>query len=101
MKSVFCESWLSSSAETILAAILEQDFQLSDAKVKGTWSVLCSDLVIAGNPAFVGSISMQNERRAETEVRRQLWTVVARVWQSFEERFTWQDVVSFLLIPLE
>jgi hypothetical protein len=96
MKNVFATSWLPAPAEYILRAILKQDFDLSDANVKGAWCKLCSDLVAAGLPGILALLSVQDDREPEIEVKRQLWTVLAKRLLSPEDRSTWQDIVSFL-----
>jgi hypothetical protein len=101
MKNVFSAAWTPDPAETILATILEHNHDISDARVKSIWSNLCSDLVTACDPAFLVSLCIQNEHRRETKLKRQLWTILAKVWQSSGVKFTWQDAVLFLAIPLE
>jgi hypothetical protein len=101
MSNVFSASLLSVLAEKILAYILQQDYDLLDEKVNRVWSALCSDLMITGDPTFLVLIHAQDEHQKEKEVKRQLWSILAKVLPSFPERFTWQGIISFLLISLE
>jgi hypothetical protein len=96
IKNVFTTAWLPSPAESILRSILKRPFDLSDVNVKGAWSKLCSDLVAAGIPSLLELFSIQDEREAGAEAKRQLWSVLAKSLQLSSDKSTWQDAVSFL-----
>lgn len=98
-KNVFSTPWLSSPAEAILIAILKRDFCISDATVRGAWSKLCAELASTGVPGLLEIVCVQSEHRREIEIKRQLWSVLAKTWEESEDRFTWQDAVSFLGVP--
>jgi hypothetical protein len=101
IKNVFSASSLTVIAEKVSAAILERKYDLSDEKVKTAWSVLCSDLMLTGDPALSVSLHAQNEHGREGGVRRQLWLRVAKMLPSFDDKWSWQDLTSFARVPLQ
>jgi hypothetical protein len=101
IKNVFSASLLAVIAEKVLAAILERRYDLSDEKVKTAWSVLCSDLMLTGDPALSVSLHARDEHGREGGVRRHLWLRVAKMLPSFDDRWPWQDLTSFARVPLQ
>ncbi|KAG5351604.1 hypothetical protein C0989_005611 [Termitomyces sp. Mn162] len=95
MKNVFATSWL--PAERILASVLEINFFLEEEHVKAAWSNLCSDLISVGIPTLLHVLSTGSEG---PKVTRQLWTILARMWQVSDEAAHWEELVSLLVIPL-
>lgn len=98
-KSVLYDTWLPSNAEIILAAVLRRNFTLHDDKVLKEWSDLCADLISVGVPTLLHVLYFQSERRERVEVLRQLWTVLAKMWQVIDHEITWDDLVTLLVIP--
>jgi hypothetical protein len=98
IKNVFSVSLLTVIAEKVLAAILERRYDLSDEEVKTAWSVLCSDLMLTGDPALSVSLHAQDEHGREGGVRRHLWLRVAKM---IPDRWSWQDLTSFARVPLQ
>ncbi|TFK69546.1 hypothetical protein BDN72DRAFT_959509 [Pluteus cervinus] len=99
VQSIFSQTWLSGPAQIIMASILKQNFTLLDDTVKAAWLSLCAKLVSVGIPALLHIISVQSHRTEETEMKRQLWMLLAKTYQDCDETQSWQDLVSFLLIP--
>ena len=98
-KSVLYDTWLPSNAEIILAAVLRRNFALDDDNVLKEWSGLCADLISVGVPTLLHVLYFQSERRERVEVLRQLWTVLAKMWQVIDHEITWDDLVTLLVIP--
>ena len=101
MKNVFSTSLLTVIAEQVLAAILELHYDLSDEEVKSAWSMLCSDFILAGDPVFLLSLHAQGEHQKEDGIKRHLWSILAKILPSLEERWTWQNLALFSLVPLK
>lgn len=96
MKNVFATSWL--PAEKILANVLKVNFFLEEEEIKAAWSDLCADLISVGIPTLLHVMSTGSEGQ---KVTRQLWTVVAKTWQVPDEKAHWEELISFLVIPLK
>ncbi|KAG6887993.1 hypothetical protein C0992_009973 [Termitomyces sp. T32_za158] len=96
MKNVFATSWL--PAEKIVASVIKVNFFLEEEHIKAAWSDLCSDLISVGIPTLLHVMSTGSEGQ---KVTRQLWTVLARTWQVPDEKAHWDELISFLAIPLK
>lgn len=100
VKDVFTPCWLSGPAEIVVAAVLKRKFTLTDDGVKLAWSSLCADLISAGIPSLPHVLSVQSGRREEKEVKRRLWTMLAKSYLASESQIPWEDLTSSLIIPL-
>lgn len=100
LKNVFAASWLPPPAEVILAGVLKRNYNLEDERVKSAWSRLCADLISVGLPALLHIVSVRTAHNEELEVTRQLWSVLAKSWKESDNGTHWEELVSFLIIPL-
>ncbi|KAF9465829.1 hypothetical protein BDZ94DRAFT_1253286 [Collybia nuda] len=99
VKNIFSSSWLHSPAEIILATVLMRQFSFQDNNVKSAWSELCADLISAGIPSILHVVSSRSDLGQGLEMTRQLWTVLAKAWQTSDEGLPWGNVAAFLAIP--
>ena len=100
MRGVIASSQRASSAETILAAILKLDFSLTVPEVKNLWGRLCADLISSSTPAFFTQTCVRNEDQRTLDVKRHLWAVLAKQWESGRAGLTWEDSMKCLALPL-
>lgn len=100
MEKVFNSSWLSGPAQLVMAAILKNSYTVSNNKVKLAWISICSKLVLVGIPTLPHILYLKSRRREERDTQIQLWMLLAKVYQSYDESVAWQDLISFLVIPL-
>lgn len=110
MKHVFTQRWLPSPAERILASLLKRRFDLADERVKGCWSRLCAELISVGTPTLLHvlhtkTLSPSQEERAEMEVTRRLWAVLAETMGGLGRgddgvlEGDWTNLVQLLVMP--
>ncbi|KAI8994250.1 hypothetical protein BD414DRAFT_436949 [Trametes punicea] len=100
MRHVFAESWLCAASESLLSAVLQRTFDLSDERIRSSWSQLCSVLVSAGAPQLIARLVVEKEEERLVDTKRELWRALAKEWASRTPRPNWQDCVDFLAIPL-
>ena len=97
---VFSKSWLASAAGTLLARVLEHTFDLSNEDVKASWSELCAVLISACAPEFISRLVGEGDDQRTDDIRRELWRLRAREWQSTSPQPSVAECVKFLAIPL-
>ncbi|GBE84841.1 hypothetical protein SCP_0700210 [Sparassis crispa] len=100
MKNVFTTSWLIPTATSILTSVLKQEYKIDREDVKVAWSGLCAALISASEPDLLGRLVIGNESQRTTELIRHLWNVSASKWTTIDPKPSWQDTVSFLVVPL-
>ncbi|KAL7279856.1 hypothetical protein ACG7TL_006263 [Trametes sanguinea] len=100
MRHVFADSWLSTTAESILASVLRRTFDLSNERIRDTWSQFCSALVSVSAPKLLMTLVVEEEDRRVVDVKRELWRMTADQWSLRTPTPTWEDTVEFLAIPL-
>ncbi|KAJ6621851.1 hypothetical protein B0H10DRAFT_1945109 [Mycena sp. CBHHK59/15] len=99
MTNVFQPGWLASPAEILLAAVLEQTYDLAEEQVRDSWAQLCSELISVGLPSVVATIKVQTENRMSSEVQRQLWGFAIKSIQGSDFPYPWNDLAYLLSIP--
>ncbi|KAL6303902.1 hypothetical protein BKA93DRAFT_786211 [Sparassis latifolia] len=100
MKNVFATSWLIPTATSILTSVLKQEYKIDREDVKVAWSELCAALISASEPDLLGRLVIGNESQRTTELIRHLWNVSVSKWTTIDPKPSWQDTVSFLVVPL-
>ncbi|TFK39035.1 hypothetical protein BDQ12DRAFT_682901 [Crucibulum laeve] len=101
IKNVFSHIFqLSSPAEIILSSILDTRYALEIEAVRIAWDNLCSALISAEIPMLLHVLSARSKRREDAETTRELWAVVGRNALRQESNTSWQDLMSFLSIPI-
>jgi hypothetical protein len=99
IKQSFGTTSLAVVAETVLSTVLSQKYRL-EGEVKAAWSALCSDLISIGVPDLMCHLLARSESQGGIEVQRQLWAVMAEN-ELFKARGNrWEEIVSFLAIPI-
>ncbi|KAF8636204.1 hypothetical protein AX17_003691 [Amanita inopinata Kibby_2008] len=98
-KDVLYDTWLPPNAEIILTAVLKHKFALDNDGVKSAWGNLCTDLISIGIPTLLHVVYFKSEQQQETEVLRQLWSILARTWQIINCTMSWEDLVTLAVIP--
>lgn len=98
VKNVFTEPWLQSNSGSVLAAILQQKFDLDVGAVRTVWGELCAALVSAGNPGLLARLAVEDAIQGEAEVKRHLWTTLADA-QLLRNGSQWDDFVPLLTMP--
>lgn len=99
MKNVFAAAWLSVTADSILAGVLDVKFDHEDSGIETAWDALCVDLVSLRFGPIVSMISNSREGESDGGVQRFLWGAMARNWEVFEAKASWEVMVEFLLVP--
>ena len=64
-------------ASSLLVAIVQRTFHISDQDVLRDWSLLCSALIRVGIPNVFDLIQHQDDELGTLEIRRHLWRLVA------------------------
>ncbi|KAF9441997.1 hypothetical protein P691DRAFT_779598 [Macrolepiota fuliginosa MF-IS2] len=101
IKQSYGTQCLASLAESILSAILKQKYTIDeDGDIKLAWGGLCADLASVGIPDLLHSVLASGESQEGVEAQRHLWAVLAGD-DSFVEGKGWEDMLSFLVIPLQ
>lgn len=77
VQSIFPCSWLIPVASSLLVAIVQRTFHISDQDVLRDWSLLCSALIRVGIPNVFDLVQHQDDELGALEIRRHLWRLVA------------------------
>ncbi|KAI0786188.1 hypothetical protein C8Q75DRAFT_867298 [Abortiporus biennis] len=96
LKNVFATPWVTQSATSLLRSLLTNNFPLDDANIKAVWSDLCSDLLTFSSPNLPPSFLIGSHENQESQLKRQMWHILAESWQCKE----WQVTIAFLAIPI-
>ena len=99
-RNVFNMSWLATASESILREVLQQTYDLTDKDVADAWAELTSALVLAGPQDILHRLAVGDEAKQETELKRHLWSVLARCWTSAETKPDWRTSVSLVTLPI-
>jgi len=102
IKHSFAAAFLSSTAEIILINILLKGFELVDEGVKVAWSTLCTDLAyMVGNPKVLIQAVFSERGGVGVRTQRQVWIVIANSELFKLQEQEWEDILSFLSLPLQ
>ncbi|KZT73902.1 hypothetical protein DAEQUDRAFT_808069 [Daedalea quercina L-15889] len=99
-RNVFNASWLATAAEAILRAVLHRTYDLTIRASADTWAELCGTLVLAGSPNLLPRMAVGSEARQESEIKRHLWSVLAKSWTSSDVKPDWQVTISLVTLPI-
>jgi hypothetical protein len=100
VKNVFSMSSLLVPAESILIAILEQEWLLNDTKVADAWMKLCSSLISPDMTSVMTVLSNTIMHEPDLKARRRLWALLACQWQKPRDN-DWLQGVAVLVDPLK
>lgn len=86
-------------ASSLLVAIVQRTFHISDQDVLRDWSLLCSALIRVGIPNVFDLVQHQDDELGTLEIRRHLWRLVAT--KSVEQGpGNFGNVKSVLIFPI-
>lgn len=81
-----------------MTVLLAQQYDLTREDVKLPWGELCAVLISSDSPDLLYKLAIRNERQNEVQLKRYLWSLLAREWRSADPRPTWRDSTSFLAV---
>lgn len=99
IKNVFVANWLSQTAGSVLDVVLRISFPLGSEEVKTAWARLCSDLAALSKPELLPTLLVTSGHRS-TSTKRQMWSLLAETWLSSMSQCSWDQMASFLSIPM-
>ena len=99
-KNVFNASWLAAVSEPVLRAVLQQTYDLMNKDVADAWAQLISALVLAGPDDVLHRLAVGDEAKQETELKRHLWSLLAKCWTSAETKPDWKNSISLVTLPV-
>ncbi|KAH9841456.1 uncharacterized protein C8Q71DRAFT_700943 [Rhodofomes roseus] len=99
-RNVFNASWLASAAEPILRAVLQRTYDLTKKEIADAWAELSGALVLSGSHDLLHRLAVHDEARQEMELKRHLWSVLAKSWCFSEAKPDWKVTVSLVTLPI-
>lgn len=99
-RNVFNPPWLTIASERILRAVLQQTYDLTNTDVVDAWAELTSALVLAGPEDVLHRLASGDEIKQETELKRHLWSALAKCWTHDDTKPSWKMSVSLVTLPV-
>ncbi|KAH9936203.1 uncharacterized protein B0H18DRAFT_1113630 [Fomitopsis serialis] len=99
-RNVFNASWLAAAAEPILRAVLQRTYDLANREISDAWAELSSALVLSGASDLLLRLAVGDEAQQEMELKRHLWSVLAKSWAYSEVKPDWKVTVSLVTLPI-
>ncbi|KZT11922.1 uncharacterized protein LAESUDRAFT_746712 [Laetiporus sulphureus 93-53] len=100
VKSVFAASWLAGMAESLLFAVVSQQFDLEDDDTKACWGELSAALICTSSTELLYKLVISQKKQTEGDLKRYLWFRIATAWVSCDMKPSWHDQVYTLSFPL-
>ncbi len=100
LRNVFTGDSLAGSAQVLLASLLEQKFDGSDASVDESWAALCAELVAPGAQGMLHELEARAVTDTGRDAARRWWGVIARRGYFGGEVVGCGDVLRFLAVPI-